>query len=77
MFQRFAAIIILYLSLSSFNTVDSGLLAGVWVPAGSGKLVWSETIPQNDRCYVFNEDGTLIVRQNVGWCGTPPITYGN
>lgn len=25
----------------------------------------------------FLEDGTLIERKNVGWCGTPPITYGD
>lgn len=25
----------------------------------------------------FNKDGTLIKRQNAGWCGTPPITYSN
>lgn len=25
----------------------------------------------------FLANGKLIKRQNVGWCGTPPITYGN
>lgn len=25
----------------------------------------------------FNENFTLVERKNVGFCGTPPITYGN
>lgn len=25
----------------------------------------------------FQKDGVLIVRQNAGWCGTPPISYSN
>lgn len=25
----------------------------------------------------FKEDGTLLKRQNIGWCSTPPITYDN
>ena len=25
----------------------------------------------------FKANGKLIKRQNVGWCGTPPIQYGN
>lgn len=25
----------------------------------------------------FKADGTLIKRQNEGWCGTPPISYKN
>ena len=62
---------------SSFR-IDSNLLTGVWVPtAKNGQLEWRETIPKNRRCYIFKENGRLTVRQNVGWCGTPPVTYGN
>ncbi len=25
----------------------------------------------------FNADGTIVKRQNAGWCGTPPISYAN
>lgn len=25
----------------------------------------------------FRKDGTMVVRQNAGWCGTPPISFGN
>jgi len=28
-------------------------------------------------CMVFKEKGKLILRQNSGGCGTPPITYSN
>jgi len=27
--------------------------------------------------YKFYSDGTLIERRNSGWCGTPPISYGD
>lgn len=27
--------------------------------------------------YRLLADGSLVRRQNVGWCGTPPIQYGN
>ena len=29
------------------------------------------------RGFQFKRNGKLIVRQNIGWCGTPPISYGN
>lgn len=33
---------------------------------------------KNDRGGIrFAADGTLIKRQNAGWCGTPPISYAN
>lgn len=25
----------------------------------------------------FMENGICIIRRNAGWCGTPPITYGD
>jgi hypothetical protein len=30
-----------------------------------------------NQCYRFEDDGSLTVRQNSGFCGTPPITYAN
>lgn len=32
-------------------------------------------IDENEYGFQFLSDGKLKVRQNVGWCGTPPITY--
>jgi len=27
--------------------------------------------------YKFSSDGTLVERKNTGWCGTPPVSYGD
>ena len=27
--------------------------------------------------FIIGEDGSFTERKNTGWCGTPPITYGN
>ncbi len=71
------AILLFIFFISSSFRIDTKLLSGVWVPTQNGVLEWTEVIPKNKRCYVFRANGSLIVRQNVGWCGTPPITYGN
>ena len=36
-----------------------------------------KTLPANSPSIKFLNDGTLIERKNIGWCGTPPITYGD
>jgi hypothetical protein len=33
----------------------------------------SEELKKNTMGYVFKANGTLIVRDLAGWCGTPPI----
>jgi len=35
------------------------------------------SFPRTKGGIAFLEDGKLIVRQNAGWCGTPPISYRN
>jgi hypothetical protein len=35
------------------------------------------TLPDNDYGISFEEQQLFIERKNVGFCGTPPITYGN
>jgi hypothetical protein len=37
----------------------------------------SDSLAKDSPGIQFNKDGTLIKRQNAGWCGTPPITYSN
>ncbi len=27
--------------------------------------------------FIIEPDGIFIERKNIGWCGTPPISYGN
>ncbi len=56
-------------------------LLGSWIFESYGEetRIYQKTsqIPPDKGAYTFLKDGSLIVRQNVGWCGTPPITYGN
>ena len=55
-------------------------LIGTWSNSGFEEnamvFIRSNEFTDNN-CYRFNPDGTLIVRQNSGWCGTPPISYSN
>ena len=37
----------------------------------------SNTLQNNFEGIEFFNDGRLIERKNMGWCGTPPIQYGN
>lgn len=52
-------------------------LIGTW-----SDIQWTESgismtkvkkLEKNTYGYIFNANGTLIARQNSGWCGTPPI----
>ncbi len=61
--------------------IDPGnLLIGVWINDGYSDdlTIYKRSDEFTDNyCYQFNSDGTLTERQNVGWCGTPPITYAD
>lgn len=35
----------------------------------------TDLLGQKGRWMEFKENGVLAVRQNSGWCGTPPISY--
>ena len=37
----------------------------------------SEGLIDNEYGFTFNEDNTFSERKNVGWCGTPPISYAD
>lgn len=50
------------LSYRSFDTVE---------------LVKKNSFTKDAPGIAFQPEGKLIRRQNIGWCGTPPITYGN
>jgi len=53
-------------------------LAGNWInPQYSDTLVTytrAETLIENEYGITFKSGDKLVVRQNGGWCGTPPIT---
>lgn len=41
------------------------------------KLVRVPYFNRDNKGIKFKTDGSLVKRQNSGWCGTPPITYAN
>lgn len=58
----------------------NNLLIGVWnyseYKDNSAVFTRSSEFVDN-HCYKFNINGTLVERKNAGWCGTPPVTYGD
>jgi len=56
-------------------------LEGVWsnrvVENSFVKFDRTTTLPKDDYAIAFQENQVLVERKNAGWCGTPPITYGN
>lgn len=79
--------IVLFLSISLLIACDNSLsseenfLIGTWVDNGYNNdvrvLKISKEFSDDLGGYRFNPDHTLIDRKNVGWCGTPPVSYGN
>lgn len=65
----------------SFNQVIDSTLEGTWVYSNYEDLqqVYKKRKGFNKRNpgFQLNADGTMLKRQNSGWCGTPPITYTN
>ncbi|CAF1324172.1 unnamed protein product, partial [Didymodactylos carnosus] len=52
-------------------------IVGTWTLPSDGYHTRSNALLSNKSGYEFKSDGKFIQRENVGWCGTPPITYGN
>ena len=78
--------IVLILAIVSFGFTCSKnklkkAIVGSWSNSGyvesSILAEKSDTLSIDSPGIQFNKDGTLIKRQNAGWCGTPPITYSN
>lgn len=57
------------------------LLLGTWVSPtyDNNKVTYSRSSSLEDDDYgiIFHADGSLVMRENAGWCGTPPISYAN
>ena len=70
-------------SLLSSNTPKKvkNKIIGTWAYSGSKNAVYEyskeKDLSFSKRGFQFKRNGKLIVRQNIGWCGTPPISYGN
>lgn len=81
----FMALPIFFVFVSIFENPENiekrNPLIGVWVYdsyENEGNVFIKEQQFDKDKAgFEFKEDGTLVKRQNVGWCGTPPVTYGN
>lgn len=87
MIMKFFSYVLILLILpftSAFDTDENrehGTLIQKWVMVDSndeGILYKSDTrFDEHKSGMEFMKDGTMVVRQNAGWCGTPPITYEN
>lgn len=62
------------------NFDPNNKLLGIW---NVSEYVGNTTVYKRSAAFVdgygyeFKSGGTLIERQNAGWCGTPPITYAD
>lgn len=75
-YQNSFLLLILFICCSSFK-IDDNKLLGVWAYHGEKFAYAKQKNITKGPCIVFKEGGELIVRQNAGWCGTPPISYAN
>lgn len=65
---------------SESGEIKEDILLGTWVLSGVEKGLYAfekEKMFNNNRPGIrFDSKGKLIKHQNVGWCVTPPITFG-
>jgi len=68
------------------NLGENTSIIGTWVDMadplyspeeGHTRLERSEELDPDHYGFTFHGDGSFTERKNSGWCGTPPITYGN
>ena len=75
-------IIGLLLSACLFTPVNTNTdLLGYWTQESHQDTIVTfqraDSMPDNDYSFGFFEKGLFKERKNIGWCGTPPITYGD
>jgi hypothetical protein len=64
-------------------TLKSGedLLVGHWSDQEYSDTIEIFTrkanLPENEYGFSIYPDGKILERKNAGWCGTPPISYGD
>lgn len=62
------------------NFDPNNKLIGIWNVSeyvGNSTVYNRSTAFIDEYGYEFKSGGTLVERQNAGWCGTPPITYAD
>ena len=87
MTAKYLLLVCIFLALISCkeNDFDSGenseKLVGYWVnPTYQDSITILEKaskLSDNNYGIAFMSDGKLVERKNSGWCGTPPISYGD
>lgn len=56
---------------------------GTWVESGNENnyqitvMTKADSLASDKYGFTFFANGEFIERKNAGWCGTPPISYGN
>ena len=82
--KKYITIVALFTVLSSFNKIESEIspfLFQNWIyenyQNGDQSFISKDRFQKDKPGIAFNENGTIVKRQNSGWCGTPPITYEN
>ncbi|HLP53579.1 MAG TPA: hypothetical protein VK151_01050 [Fluviicola sp.] len=79
----FAAVILCSVSSFVSTTEKHDPLIGTWVYAEYDEqeeaMIYTKasSFEEDKPGIEFKASGKLVKRQNVGWCGTPPIDYGN
>lgn len=60
---------------------ESNKLMGFWVNPIQVDTCWryerAFSFNEGGYGFFFNDDHLFAERKNTGWCGTPPVTYGN
>ncbi|HEY6915493.1 MAG TPA: hypothetical protein VI413_12520 [Paludibacter sp.] len=60
---------------------DSEKLIGSWVNSVLIDTLWkyerAATLKDNNYGISFKEGQVFVERKNAGWCGTPPVAYGD
>ncbi|AXT54643.1 hypothetical protein D1815_02325 [Aquimarina sp. AD1] len=81
-FSKYSAILILFLVLSSFHKTEpitSDFLFQKWIYKDyiNENLIYESNrkFKKGKSGIEFNKNGTILRKQNSGWCGTPPIEY--
>lgn len=63
------------------QSTDTDNIIGYWINPVVTDTIWkferASSLKDNDYGFSFKSGQLFVERKNVGWCGTPPITYGD
>jgi hypothetical protein len=86
-FRILLALFVFALIASCENNVEPKLstdsFIGTWVESGNEDnynimvMTKADSLASDKYGFTFLANGEFIERKNSGWCGTPPISYGN